>query len=239
MKEWRFICTTSDMARGWIPEYNTLLPDQRGILGIEQLTMFCFIQLRNVLVVETSCLSGNSALWAIYTQEFASCHTCCMMKLCMKASYMMYIYRALIVLLSINMHCGYWPGVSYRPMGDFKVNRACCSCFKFAIGYVTKHLTKPYCLPIVSKHLILFVQSRAAQLHKPVDQMAYIILYSSLVIAKTTLDRSRMISMADWAALTAQGHAYGLGNITVHVENSTVHTRWWAHLDKKRKTGKH
>ena len=67
----------------------------------------------------------------------------------------------------------------------------------------------------------------------------YIFIYLSLVIAKTALDLSRMISSADRAALTAQGHAYRLGNVTVHVQHSTVHTSWWSHRDKKRKTGKH
>ena len=61
--------------------------------------------------------------------------------------------------------------------------------------------------------------------------------YSSLVIAKKTLGLSRMISLADRAALTAQGHAYGLGNITVYAQHSTVHTSWWSHRDKKRKSG--
>ena len=66
-----------------------------------------------------------------------------------------------------------------------------------------------------------------------------IYIYSSLVIAKVALDLSRMISLSDRAALTAQSHPYGLGNVTVHVQHSTVHTSWWSHRDKKRKTGKH
>ena len=51
-------------------------------------------------------------------------------------------------------------------------------------------------------------------------------IYPSLVIAKTALDLRRMISLADRAALMAQGHTYGLGNVTVHAQQSTVHTNW-------------
>ena len=54
---------------------------------------------------------------------------------------------------------------------------------------------------------------------------------SSLVIAKTALDLSRMISMADQAALVAQGHAYRLRITAMHAQHSTVHTSRWSHWD--------